>query len=271
MKFKKMLGAVAAAAALISGGAHAAVNVGGVIWTPGSLLDFTGQSALFEATTFTVDSEIRGIGQINLLNGAALVCAECELTYEFGGYKLLDLNPGDFDPDGAGPITGAQYGYTPPTSLLDLGNFAFTGGWLKLYVDGATPFNSLSAASANDGTLWLDLLAVDQSGSNLGTTLAGSLTQQFAAGVAGRGNGLFDVVGGLAAGNIDTNMQIGGRDLSFTSSFQPNPRGGVTPDGFDAFGTGEFAGASVPEPGMLALLGLGLVGIGFARRNKKQA
>lgn len=271
MKFNKLTCAIAAAAALASGGAHAALTVGGVTWTPGSFFDFSGQSSLFEKTTFKVGEQISGIGQINLLNGAALNCAGCQLTYEFGGYTLLDLNPTNFDPDGAGPISGAQYGYSAPTGPFDLGNFAFTGGWLKLYVDGTTPFNSLNKASASDGSLWLSLLAVDQTGNNAGTTLSGSLTQQFAAGVAGRGNGLFDVVGGLAAYNINTNKQIGGRDLSFTSSFQPNPNGGVTPDGFNAFGTGEFAGTSIPEPGMLALLGLGLFGIGFARRNKKQA
>ena len=271
MKLKKLVSALAAAAALASGGAHAALTVGGVTWTPGSFFDFSGQSSLFEATTFKVGEKISGIGKISLLNGDSLVCASCELTYEFGDYTLLDLNPTDYDPDGAGPITGAQYGFSAPTGPLDLGNFAFTGGWLRLYVDGTTPFNSLNAASARDGTLWLDLLAVDQAGSNAGTTLSGSLTQLFSQGVAGRGNGLFDVVGGLAAYHIDTNTQIGGRDLSFTSSFQPNPRGGVTPDGFNAFGTAEFAGTSIPEPGMLALLGLGLVGVGFARRNKKQA
>jgi len=102
-------------------------------------------------------------------------------------------------------------------------------------------------------------------------TLQGSLTAVSGAGLTGQGTGYFDVAGGLAAAYLDTNGEPGGADFTYTSSFQPIPGGAVVNGGIIVathFGTNEVQGNSVPEPHPRPP-GLGLVGLGMARRNKK--
>ena len=89
----------------------------------------------------------------------------------------------------------------------------------------------------------------------------------------GSGTGLFDVIGGMAAGNFDTNTKAdfygNPADFLFTSSFQPFPGGGSTAEGFSLISTGELSGNSIPEPGSLALFGLGMMGLASLRRKPK--
>ncbi|MEC8429022.1 MAG: PEP-CTERM sorting domain-containing protein, partial [Pseudomonadota bacterium] len=247
---------VAAGALALSAGAvqAAPVHVGGVIWDPDSGFDFTSNGQLIEEQLNLVpgpdfNNVLSGFGVITGMNNTfvSTFCPGCELTYEFGGYVVDSVIPG----------VGAEAELT------------FTGGWINFYVDHTPDYDANSAATAGsqggENALWLALEGHDIGG---GVTLEAEL-DSFGAGFdAGDGEGLLDVVGGLAEENFDTDSQTDGADFVFSSSFQPLPQG-ATPEGYELFGTADLRGESIPVPATALLLGLGLLGMGAVRKRSK--
>jgi len=244
-------------------GSAAAINVGGVIWNPDSFFDFTSTDSMIELGAVKVGDELNGYAQIDKINGTnnSVFCPTCEVTYVFSGYKV--------------------------TSII-AGTLTFSGGTINVYVDNTPNFDPLLQSTAADGTLFLSLSAPTfyDAAANGGAGGTGSLfstptpTQQ---GVSGNGRGFLDVTGGLAAANFDTNTRAydtdgdgvadSFADLQFTSSFQLLPTAFTSDNGitYNLFGSNDLQGNSIPEPGSLALLGIGLAGLGMSFRRRKSA
>jgi hypothetical protein len=262
------IAAIAATLALgVPAAGLAAVDVSGIYLDTGPLFM---NGSLFENSIANVGDELTGYGRIDSINGLAsssfCVTAGCELTYQFGGFKVVN----------ATNVSGA--GFT-----VD-----FSGGWVKMYLGTGmtTDFNPYTSGSqatditaATNGTLWLSSQGhgfQDQFSGRTGTLL-GNGYQASPTSIFGSGHALLDMATvdaatGAANAYFDHNAVADGlggyADMDISANFSSLS---IPPHGQTALAGSVSLAAPVPEPESFAmmLVGLAVVGVAAKRRSRK--
>lgn len=275
MNLRKTLVAAAIGGAVSLPMAASAITIDGITFDEGAIFETVD---LFEGEVnggpvLASGQQLIGIGIVNrILRSDNTVLWENgdngrELTVYFYNYIAEDFT-------------------TTPLGAGGIDVITFSGGVVEIYSDDSPDFTAAGTlastiASATDGDLWLSMAGSPTGG--LGSVSGNAITLT-STGIRTGGNpftnafnlagtGLLDVTGGSAGAYFDTNTfgcDAGDgepcpddADKQFTSSGQLGGLGGAW-----AFrGTGEVQNfAVIPEPGTLALLGAGLVGIAARRR-----
>jgi len=291
IKLNKLTVAAAIASAAMMPMASHAVLIDGVTFNAGD--QFVATTIWEQVLTLSTQS-LEGVGRINSIDctsfcgGTSWIAGQndTQLTYYFSGYSVAKWYDQDNVSHLAGVEGGLDNGLGNAFSFATAKAIDFTGGNIKIFSDRVStgtalnPTGTFNTATdilrAIDGNLWLeydgatttDLLFVATLGARVGTLFsAGTGGNNVHA--TGTGFGYLDAVGGLAYSNFNTDsFNVLGTitDAKLTSSFSTGNCGA-----WPLCGTADIKTTAIPEPGSLALVALGLVGLAASFRRKSVA
>jgi hypothetical protein len=259
---KKIIASAVIALGLAASGSASAIVVNGVDFgTPGTThLETT---TLAETYVNAVGQTLTGYGVVNTVNGNPLYAT----TPGQYLYFVLNYTVQTFSPTAVTFNNGTVSLYLNPfrnlTNFSSASNLtAIQGGNLWATLTGHTSAPTMSELAAS-GAL---------TGAQLSFTGAGLLD------IASGANGVFDFLNGNSiadglGGFADIGVTTSGSNVTLNRNDNTASCTTINPAVGDwCFqGSADLRGNTVPEPGVLSLVGLGLLGMGAALRKRKSA